>query len=522
VLGISDKSAASIYEAAAGPLYRKALKDAVGSTLDAAAKEALAAVAADLSLPESVVAAITAEAYNEALEECTGEGKIMDEEQAGKIRALRDFLGLSFDDVEPAHAKSCSAAYAKSVQDVIGGSGAIPEEYFDGLESLRERLGLGEETAAALFATVAKRKMKEFGVRAGEAIEAKAKEQQQGDAKPGEKEGSIGIEADAGSALCNELTNLIEFATSARVLLPVGEGAEQLVAGATLRDQFESRMLKELYRQFLVEAFSGAKPALQQKILTTLPKLALVLGLEENEVGVVHDEIGGMIYRQYLTKAFKKGPLGPDDRNFLGSIQSTLGLEQGKCDDLVRGAAVNRVSIMIEKMFESSTGVVAAEVRAMRDSADELEVDLVDDAKVGDWRLERMFLVELEDLIDSGELTPDDTGALEELCEPMHVSEADATRMLEETVAKRTSSGLLQAAALLRQEAHQSAVKELERMLKYAALVPQTVASSVSATEKQELFLLFQANSLADGKASEETTAKLDLFQLVIGTKEAA
>ena len=48
-------------------------------------------------------------------------------------------------------------------------------------------------------------------------------------------------------------------------------------------------------------------------------RLALVLGLEKEDITIIHNEIGGMIYRQYISKALKKGPLGQEETTFLAA-----------------------------------------------------------------------------------------------------------------------------------------------------------------------------------------------------------
>jgi len=61
------------------------------------------------------------------------------------------------------------------------------------------------------------------------------------------------------------------------------------VCGASLRGRFESKALSELYRQFLVEAFSsGDDEEKNSKLFMSLDRLKLVLGLEDDEVPFRH------------------------------------------------------------------------------------------------------------------------------------------------------------------------------------------------------------------------------------------
>eukprot|EP00965_Chrysotila_dentata_P010180 330809-Pleurochrysis_carterae.AAC.1 len=124
-----------------------------------------------------------------------------------------------------------------------------------------------------------------------------------------------------------------------------------------------------------------------------------------------------------------------------------------------------------------------------------------------------MFEVELEDLVESGELTLGDMGALEEICEALHVSEERAEEMLQEAVTRRCNTGALQAVALLRQGAEAAMMDELKKVLKFAAIAPYTVEMpAVSMEEKQEVYMLFQARA---GDAALASLSRLDFLCFV-------
>jgi len=199
-------------------------------------------------------------------------------------------------------------------------------------------------------------------------------------------------------------------------------------------------------------------------------------------------------------------------------------MEQTLCDQLVRDQQLNRVSMLLESMFEKDS-VLPADVRKMRDAADLYDVDLVADLQVSTLKLERLFQVELIDLVDSGVLKADDLSALEEVCESLHINEERATKMLEQVVQKRASSGVLQAAALLRQNAADAAVEELSTVLKYAQMMEVQAESSVSAKERSELLMLYQASLLsggADDESKVQSEGQLELLRSVMGLAEAA
>lgn len=127
----------------------------------------------------------------------------------------------------------------------------------------------------------------------------------------------------------------------------------------------------------------------------------------------------------------------------------------------------------------------------------------------------------------SGTLRTEGPSALEDVCEALHVSEERATKMLEETVTKRTSSGVLQAAALLRQESMEAAVEELSSVLKFAEMMEDVkVTCPVGEKERSELYMLYQASliskGVADGDAKAQNQGQLDLLKSVMGLAETA
>lgn len=136
-----------------------------------------------------------------------------------------------------------------------------------------------------------------------------------------------------------------------------------------------------------------------------------------------------------------------------------------------------------------------------------------------------MYTVELDDLIDSGDLTPENTAELSEICEQLHISEEKAAGLLEQIVSKRCAGGLLQAAAMLRQNAQSTAIEELEKMLTFASLAPgvgAVTSASVSQRERNELALLYQSTSLKGGEIDAAAQEKIELLKEIAGVKPDA
>jgi len=512
ILGLTESEALAIFQTAAGPLFKKTVKDMVkaGAELGAAEKDKMDKSLTDLGLPRSVTAQISADVYAERLGEIAAETKILDEAQGAQLAAMRTFLGLELGEapVAKAHEEAFGETYGDSCKQVLGVSGSIPDEYFDGLDRLRERLGLSELAAKKQYAIVGAAKLKEYGDNLQKTLEAQQKAAQKKESLP------------MGQSLISEVLGLVEYATASRLLTSEG-GAD--VSAATLAGQFSSSVIKELYRQALLEAFSGSESAQNEQLFSTLGPVAAVFGLDAEDVSEIHTEIGKLIFEQYLRKSLKQaGGLAEKDEQFLAQITSVLSLDAAKMDLVVREQKLEFVDKQCSKIFSDQT-VEPAEVTKLRDMAALYEVDLVEDLEVNRFRLEKMFAVELESLIDAGDLAQGDTSVLEEVCEGLKVSEEKAAEILEATVQKKAASGILQAATLMQASRAEEMMEELEKLLSFATLIPGVVATpAVKPQQKQEMFMLFQASALGDGDMSAGTKDKATNLQRIFGMPTAA
>jgi hypothetical protein len=96
ILGLQAAESASIYQAAAGPLFRAALQKAVeGSKYGVEQKAAIEASLTDLALPASVTLSISMDVYSAKLRSIAGAGKLMEEESTAGLSSLRGVQALS-------------------------------------------------------------------------------------------------------------------------------------------------------------------------------------------------------------------------------------------------------------------------------------------------------------------------------------------------------------------------------------------------------------------------------------------
>ena len=72
----------------------------------------------DLALSEEVTTQLAIDVYSERLSAFATDAKILSEEQAESLRALREFLDLPMERLYAKHDELCSEMYATSVKEV--------------------------------------------------------------------------------------------------------------------------------------------------------------------------------------------------------------------------------------------------------------------------------------------------------------------------------------------------------------------------------------------------------------------
>lgn len=531
LLGLSELDALNAFKSAAGPVYSKAVKDALlKDAYDDATKSAKDKIKEDLSLPRETTLSIDLELYRERLSKMVEGNRIIQEQEAQTLFTIRQFLDLKDEDVKDVHRVCCGPVYEQSVSEAMGATGIILDDYREGLDRLKGRLLLADDVVDAAFHRVVKRRMKLYVNRAMEQLEKRSAvrgsldERDVGD-DPNIKRAGATLGIDAGG-LAVELNNLVEFYV--RNKLPVeqeveaeGETKKVVRYPVSLNGELEPKVYNELYKQYVIQCFSASTRSEKQRLFASLDQLGPILGMTESEVTAIHSSIGTVIYKNYLDQCLLKGPIQDADKDFLSNIQKMLTMTEDTCAKLTKDAKENRVSILLERIF-AQPKVLPETVKAMRATAKALEVDIVDDLETSNEQRKRLFSVEIDAAIEAGQLTAEKQELVAEVQGGLKISDEDAKEVLLACIQRRTLSHLVQAAASLRQDRSESVVSELRTMLQFGKLLPsKVIAPAVSDPEKQEMFLLYQADLITDGAVNESSTESLNLLKTLLGFTDA-
>lgn len=531
VLGLSTDEALSSYKAAAGPVYQKILSDAVKvGTYTDEEKANAEKIKTDLSLPVETSKGIELEIYRSLLSKKVDGNRILQEHEAQELFVIRQFLSLSREDAHPIHKMCMGPVYEQSVTEAMGPTGIMLDEYRKGLDRLRERLGLSDDDATAAFHKVVKQRMTMYVNRALAQLEKRSQFRGQSEERdvgddPNIKRAGAVLGIDAGG-LPIELSNLVDFYVRNGLVKEEEvevEGEKRTISKypISLRGELQPKVYNELYKQYVIQCFSAQTRSEKQRLFSVLDQLGAILGMTEDEIGKIHSGIGTIIYKNYVSQALLKGPLEDKDSEFLANIQKMLSMEEQQCTDLLKEARENRVSVLLEQIF-AQPKVLPETVKRMRHTANSLNVDLVKDLSVSDQQRSKLFGIEIDAAIDTGALTADNQGLVAEVQAGLQVRDEDAKEVLLGCIQRRTLSHLVQAAASLRQSRSESAVAEMKAMLRYGKLLPAKVnAPAVSMAEKQELYLLFQADVITGGAVSNKAKEQVDLLKTMFGFSDA-
>lgn len=531
LFNISNQDAIEAFSLAAGPVYRKAVMEAIQSnSFSEEGKEKILQLRQDLSLPESTWKVIELDIYGDRLRKLVGGNRILQEQEAQELFSFREFLGLTIEDTAPIHKTYMGPVYEQSVTEAMGPTGIMLEEYRKGLERLRERLGLSKSDADEAFYKVVKQRMLLYVNRAlsqlekRQAFRGQNEERDVGD-DPNIRRAGAFLGIDAGG-LPIELSNLVDFyvrngLVKSEEVDVEGEKKKVQKYPITLRQDISPKVYNELYKQYVVQCFSAQTRSEKQRLFSVLDQLGCILGLNEDEVGKIHSEIGTVIYKNYINQALLRGPLEDKDSEFLTNIQNMLSMKEEQCSKLMREAKESRISVMLEQIF-AQPKVLPETIKRMRDMATALNVDIVKDLKIPPEQRGKMFNVEIDAAIDTGALTADNQALIGELQSSLQVSDESARDILLSCIQRRTLSHLVQATASLRQGRSGSAVSELKAMLRFGKLLPAKVrAPAVSLEEKQELYLLFQADVITEGAVDESAREQINLLKTLFGFSDA-
>ena len=518
VLSISEAEYKFIYNKITEPIYKEQIILAIEQKTFT--KKDIKNLQISLKLNSDFAQIVKIKIYKSYLQNFTESNNILSAENSRQLNEIKNFLSLKWNDVQDIHDEANEPFYRKAVSEAMGASGFISTNYWESLEKLRKRLQMTEKKAKLIFYQVSKDKMRQLFDQA--VIDYKKKLQLKSEGKDSKEDlanstsgTALGIEA--GNSSGSELSNLIDFYNRNKIFiekeLPLNLSFNKSLNGLSGRSEvkksmniktvynypvdlsglFDKKIVLEMYKQYLVDCFSSKLQNEKRKLFNNLDKLGPILGIESQEIKSIHNNVGSLVYKQYLGQALNKGYIDKSESAFLTTIQNTLYMDNSKCSELIKEAKKNRIAIFIESIF-STPKINPDRVSELRKMALYLGVDLQNDLSISVDQCAKLFRVEIDSNIEKGLITSDNQLLVEEIRTAFGLSKEVVKKVLMETITSRCEGYLINAVASLRKNATDESLKEIKKMISFGNLLPIKIQSNfASKNEKEQLLSLFQS-----------------------------
>ncbi|CAM9168786.1 unnamed protein product [Chrysoparadoxa australica] len=528
LMSVSPAQVSVAYSESCGPLLKQQLETAIeANTFTDNEKTALASFVSNLGIPDDLFKQQIKDAYWEKLRDYSANGAILTESEKTSLDNLQAYLAIDQEVVDGLHQLVCSPQYRKSVVESMGSTGVIPQEFKEGLEKLRVRLGLTPKVAQDLFFEAGKLKMKPMLSQIFYEFERSVMSKEQLAQKRGRDVGDdVGIGgSDAGelgiassAAVTSDVLNLIDFITDNEMMVEKEDGS--LEFPVTAEGMATPEMSTKLYQQFVVSGFT-VEGEEAKRYEGAQPKLAGVLGLEPDVVKKIHAEIGTTVLQQFLTSQLReKTSIGPQEIAFLANLNSKLNMPESDFENLVSSLKVSIIRNQAE-MLSTTSKLTADLCRTIRERANNIGVDLAKDARVDIKQRKKMFELESLALIEGG---TGDESDIAEISEQLGLG-ADEAQDLMETLIDEKAKAILGGAVVDAMGGREGrVVKSIEQLLKYARLAGGIeVNYDMNDEQKAAVFNTYSAAKAGGSEESEEqVAADTELLRQALRYKQPA
>jgi len=523
----SNQKTNSIFRIVVGPIYQNEILNLIkGGNFNDISLKKVDNLEKDLKLDLETIFINKKAAYLKFLESKVSVNSIFSNDDLIELENLINFLGINYEIIQNINDTSLEPIFKKATDEALGATYIIPSNYWVGLEKLRKRLRISEKKSKEIFYNCVTEKLKIVLEKA--IIDNKKKnlpkennEKDLGEDPTVNKDSgtSLGIEVEESEN--NQMFNLIDIYFRNNIFIFNESTTNNLVQESinglsgrnikrvqsinsseiqypiNLRNYFEDKTVKEMYREYLISCFSVKLQTQKRRLFNNLDKLAPILGLKTNEISEIHTEVGSLIFNRYLTQSLSKGYLDDTDKAFLGSIQSTLSMDNGTCIELIKNSKKNIVSLSIEKIFMSPK-IKAEGVKKLLQLIKSFEINIESDISVIPDQRQKLFRVAIEDAIENEQIK-NNQNIITEIQNLFIVDEIIGKKILFDLVSTKSEGYLLNAIGSLRQGRIDSTINELKNMIKFGKIVTISLNQSVgSFSEKQKLIEIFKNNNSND------------------------
>lgn len=437
-----------------------------------------------------------------------------------RLNRLKEFLNCSEVSVSRVNMELLGDKYVKALTESMMPTGVITEEYLDGLERLRLRLGLTVEDAQNLLGVATRMRItpvvkdliniwkSDTGAAVREDKEKANKE------KKSDKSGDMissqdnvfgymesGAQKDGGgpNVFMREALNLVDFFVSNYVNQDVDLNSLEAMP-VTAVGVAPEKELTGMFKHYLITRLSEQDPVLRERYIQTEKVFALVLGiLPEGQVRV-KESLSYTAYKNMLKNILKyKETVDPQDLQQFVVLKESLELDQVTADKVLDEASRGAVVEHAASFLRPKDGVITAGMaRRFRNQVQSLGLDMQKDTGFNPKLVTYLYALEVQQFVKDGE-----EANLADVQEAYDIPQNQAEEIVEESCKRYVSQLLNLALRSAKKYDEKETVEWVSQIAKYAVFIssPVDADGNLFKFEDKKRMIAFYEASLRDAAA---------------------
>jgi len=449
---------------------------------------------------------------------------------------LKDFLSCSDELVAKVNLELLGDKYVKALTESMTPTGVITEEYLEGLNRLRVRLGLNEVDAKKLLGVAARQRVGPIvkdlvdiwksDTDANYRREKEAKEKKEKGENVRDKSRDpissqdnvfgfmeMGGQKTGGgpNVFMREALNLVDCVTSNYELqgLSVDEQMPITAVGVVPVEELAGMM-----KHYLITRLAEEDPELRSRYIEKEVLFARILGCSDDDVAKVKESLAFTAFRNLLKSVltYQERVETRDIQQFAllkDSLQLTKESAEKIYNEACKSAMVEHAASFL-KPKAGTTSVTAEMAQRFREQVQSVGLNLKTDVGFSEKLVTYLFALEVQYLVENGRETE-----LQEVQEAYDLPE-DRAQDIVEACCKRYISQLLNLALrAAKKYDERDAAKWLREIVKYAVFIPDDVVvdadgNMFSETDKNRLISFYQSEYGEQAAESEEVDVQME------------
>ncbi|XP_055812808.1 protein TIC110, chloroplastic isoform X2 [Solanum dulcamara] len=513
IFGLGKREADTITLDVTSKVYRKRLAQAVTSgELEAAESKAahLQDLCEELHFDPQKALEIHEEIYRQKLQQLVADGELSDEDMKA-LERLQVMLCVPKQTVEAAHADICGSLFEKVVKEAIAcGIDGYDTETKNSVRKAAYGLRLTREVAMTIASKAVRKifityiqRARGAGSRTESAKELKKMiafnsfvvSQLVADIKGESSDTPPEETPEEQIQQIEEEDEEWESLQSLRKVKPSKDNLrKEIQTEITLKDDLPERDRTELYKTYLLFCLTGQVTRIPFGVQITtkkddseyvfLSQLGSILGLTDNEIVGVHQNLAEQAFRQQAEVILADGQITKAKMVQLNELQKNVGLPPQYAQNIIKSITTTKLAAALETAVAQGR-LSIKEIRELKESS----VDI--NTMISESLRENLFKKTLDDIFSSGTGEFDEAEVYENIPKDLNINAEKAKKVVHELARSRLSNSLIQAVSLLRQRNHKALVSSLNDLLACDKAVPATPLSWEVPEELADLFIVY-------------------------------